>query len=57
MHLTDAAAFTSGNHHHEGTEDARGDESRPLPAPVEQPAPADVPASLRTMERGRRADR
>ncbi|PZG01334.1 N-acetylmuramoyl-L-alanine amidase, partial [Nonomuraea aridisoli] len=31
MHLTDAAAFTGSNHHHEGAEDARGDESRPLP--------------------------
>ncbi|SEG94305.1 N-acetylmuramoyl-L-alanine amidase [Nonomuraea solani] len=51
MHLTDAAAFTSSNHHDGDTEDARGDESRPQPAPAAQPAPAEIPASLRTMER------
>ncbi|TDE35047.1 N-acetylmuramoyl-L-alanine amidase [Nonomuraea mesophila] len=51
MHLTDAAAFTGSNHHHEGGEDARGDESRPLPAPSERPAPTDLPASLRTLEK------
>jgi hypothetical protein len=51
MHLTDAAAYTSANHHSEGEEDARGDEGRPLPAPSAQPAPADLPASLRTMEK------
>ncbi|TDD36788.1 N-acetylmuramoyl-L-alanine amidase [Nonomuraea terrae] len=50
MHLTDAAAFTGSNHHHEGSEDARGDESRPLPV-TSPPAPADIPASLRTMEK------
>ena len=50
MHLTDAAAFTQGNHHDAGAEDARGDESRPLPAPEPRPAPKELPASLRTME-------
>ncbi|MEV0621293.1 peptidoglycan recognition family protein [Nonomuraea sp. NPDC050404] len=50
MHLTDAAAYTNANHHHEGAEDSRGDDGRPLP-PAEAPAPAEVPASLRTMER------
>ncbi|MFC7593000.1 hypothetical protein ACFQYP_61820 [Nonomuraea antimicrobica] len=33
MHLTDAAAFTTSNHHGEGEEDARGDDSRPWPRP------------------------
>ncbi|MEO3870430.1 N-acetylmuramoyl-L-alanine amidase [Nonomuraea sp. B12E4] len=51
MHLTDAAAFTTANHHSEGAEDARGDDSRPLPAPAAPPAPAGLPLSLRTMER------
>jgi hypothetical protein len=51
MHLTDAAAYTGSNHHGEGEEDARGDDSRPLPPAEHEPAPADIPASLRTMER------
>ncbi|GAA3231925.1 N-acetylmuramoyl-L-alanine amidase [Nonomuraea helvata] len=51
MHLTDAAAFATSNHHGDGAEDARGDESRPLPAPEPSSAQADIPASLRTMER------
>ncbi|MGW4468049.1 N-acetylmuramoyl-L-alanine amidase [Nonomuraea sp. NPDC004354] len=52
MHLTDAAAFTGANHHGEGEEDARGDDSRPLALPAEPPAaPADIPASLKTMEK------
>ncbi|MFI7639561.1 N-acetylmuramoyl-L-alanine amidase [Nonomuraea sp. NPDC049400] len=51
MHLTDAAAFTTSNHHGEGTEDARGDESRPLPSPEPSSAETVIPASLRTMER------
>ncbi|MER7504139.1 peptidoglycan recognition family protein [Nonomuraea pusilla] len=51
MHLTDAAAFTGANHHGEGEEDARGDDSRPLPAPAAQEAAVAPPASLRTMER------
>lgn len=51
MHLTDAAAYTGSNHHDEGEEDARGDDSRPLPPADHEPEPADIPASLRTMER------
>ncbi|MFI7128393.1 N-acetylmuramoyl-L-alanine amidase [Nonomuraea sp. NPDC050153] len=51
MHLTDAAAYTASNHHSEGEEDARGDETRPLPAPEPQASPAEIPASLRTMEK------
>ncbi|NUS08017.1 MAG: N-acetylmuramoyl-L-alanine amidase [Nonomuraea sp.] len=50
MHLTDAAAYTGSNHHGEGEEDARGDETRPL-APTPVAGPADIPASLRTMEK------
>ncbi|WP_084959988.1 N-acetylmuramoyl-L-alanine amidase [Thermoactinospora rubra] len=52
MHLTDAAAYTGTNHHHESEEDARGDESRPLP-PADEPVqqPAEIPASLRTLEK------
>ncbi|MFC4012468.1 N-acetylmuramoyl-L-alanine amidase [Nonomuraea purpurea] len=49
MHLTDAAAFSGSNHHDDG--DARGDEGRPLPARKPATAPAEIPASLRTMER------
>src|SRR5688572_5825725 len=51
MHLTDAAAYTGSNHHDEGEEDARGDDSRPLPPADHESEPADIPASLRTMER------
>ncbi|MFI6743623.1 N-acetylmuramoyl-L-alanine amidase [Nonomuraea sp. NPDC050451] len=51
MHLTDAAAYTASNHHSDGEEDARGDESRPLPAPEPQPSTVAIPASLRTMEK------
>ncbi|MET8985473.1 peptidoglycan recognition family protein [Nonomuraea wenchangensis] len=51
MHLTDAAAYTGSNHHDAGEEDARGDDARPLPAPAERPAPTEIPARLRTMER------
>jgi len=48
MHLTDAAPFlTGGSHHDEGTEDARGDEDRPLQLD-EQDAAAPLPESLRT---------
>ncbi|NUP00911.1 MAG: N-acetylmuramoyl-L-alanine amidase [Nonomuraea sp.] len=50
MHLTDAAAYTGSNHHGEGEEDARGDETRPL-APTPVAGPTDIPASLRTMEK------
>ncbi|MFI6324011.1 N-acetylmuramoyl-L-alanine amidase [Nonomuraea sp. NPDC050556] len=51
MHLTDAAAFTGGNHHAEGEEDARGDESRPLAVPTQTAQTQEIPASLRTMEK------
>src|SRR5687768_8394455 len=51
MHLTDAAAYTGTNHHAEGAEDPRGDDSRPMPAPTGTPAPVEIPASLRTMEK------
>ncbi|MFI6906226.1 N-acetylmuramoyl-L-alanine amidase [Nonomuraea sp. NPDC050394] len=52
MHLTDAAAYTGSNHHEEGEEDPRGDDSRPLPPREETPpAPAEIPESLRTMEK------
>lgn len=54
MHLTDAAAFAGSNHHAEGEEDARGDESRPLAVPEvpeEEAPPAEIPAALRTMEK------
>ncbi|WP_049556757.1 N-acetylmuramoyl-L-alanine amidase [Nonomuraea sp. SBT364] len=51
MHLTDAAAYTGSNHHDEGTEDPRGDESRPSAVPEQQAAPVEIPASLRTMEK------
>ncbi|ONK12552.1 N-acetylmuramoyl-L-alanine amidase A [Streptomyces sp. MP131-18] len=58
MHLTDAATALAaseptGGHHAHGTEDARGDTSRPLPPP--SPGPRDapdtraVPADLRTL--------
>ncbi|NUR92147.1 MAG: N-acetylmuramoyl-L-alanine amidase, partial [Nonomuraea sp.] len=50
MHLTDAAAYTGSNHHGEGEEDARGDETRPL-APTPVAGPTEIPASLRTMEK------
>ncbi|MEV4578016.1 N-acetylmuramoyl-L-alanine amidase [Nonomuraea jabiensis] len=51
MHLTDAAAYAASNHHSDGEEDARGDESRPLPAPEPQQSSVAIPASLRTMEK------
>jgi hypothetical protein len=54
MHLTDAAAFTGSNHHGEGEEDARGDESRPLGPAPEAPEPDEIPGSLRTLERAAR---
>jgi hypothetical protein len=47
MHLTDAAAVTRWPHHH-GTEDARGDDSRPLR--VAPPASSELPPELRTIE-------
>ncbi|GAA0921270.1 N-acetylmuramoyl-L-alanine amidase [Nonomuraea longicatena] len=51
MHLTDAAAYTTTNHHEEGEEDPRGDDSRPSTGDKEPPAPQEPPASLRTMEK------
>jgi hypothetical protein len=50
MHLTDAGSYTGTNHHGEGTEDARGDDGRPLPVTA-RTAPAEPPSSLRTMDR------
>ncbi|SCL59775.1 N-acetylmuramoyl-L-alanine amidase [Micromonospora citrea] len=55
MHLTDAehvAAQSGGTHHDEGTEDPRGDDSRPSLAEAHEP-PADPPpaeAALRTLD-------
>ncbi|WP_327089784.1 N-acetylmuramoyl-L-alanine amidase [Nonomuraea sp. NBC_01738] len=53
MHLTDAAAYTGSNHHAEGEEDSRGDESRPPRAVPRNPevTPEQIPASLKTMEK------
>ncbi|MFI6479791.1 N-acetylmuramoyl-L-alanine amidase [Nonomuraea sp. NPDC050663] len=51
MHLTDAAAYAGTNHHDHGEEDSRGDESRPQETAEAAPAPAEIPASLRTMEK------
>ncbi|WP_214323429.1 N-acetylmuramoyl-L-alanine amidase [Nonomuraea sediminis] len=51
MHLTDAEAFAGTNHHGDGEEDARGDDSRPL-APAAQAAPVtEIPAALKTMDK------
>lgn len=51
MHLTDArTALARAPHHSEGAEDARGDESRPLPVPEARlPEPSELPARLRTL--------
>ncbi|MEU7002072.1 peptidoglycan recognition family protein [Nonomuraea sp. NPDC046570] len=51
MHLTDAASFTGSNHHGEGEEDPRGDETRPLAVPKVAPVTQEIPASLRTLEK------
>ncbi|MDX3665628.1 N-acetylmuramoyl-L-alanine amidase [Streptomyces europaeiscabiei] len=53
MHLTDArTALADAPHHSEGTEDARGDDSRaPLVAGAELPEPAELPARLKTLTR------
>ncbi|MEV7192080.1 N-acetylmuramoyl-L-alanine amidase [Streptomyces sp. NPDC093510] len=63
MHLTDArTALASAPHHSEGTEDPRGDTSRPAPPPrAEVPDESELPARLRTLPRaaeltGRSAD-
>ncbi len=48
MHLTDAAPFlTGGTHHDHGTEDPRGDETRPLELAEQAVAP--LAESLRTL--------
>ncbi|MFI6800315.1 N-acetylmuramoyl-L-alanine amidase [Streptosporangium canum] len=54
MHLTDAAALTdlpATDHHGQGEEDPRGDDGRPLAATAKPAAPAEIPASLRTLEK------
>ncbi|MEU3791426.1 N-acetylmuramoyl-L-alanine amidase [Streptomyces fructofermentans] len=55
MHLTDARtalAGTDASHHGDGTEDARGDESRAPRLPVPRlPAVAELPARLQTLTR------
>ncbi|RST10426.1 N-acetylmuramoyl-L-alanine amidase [Streptomyces sp. WAC05374] len=54
MHLTDAAtALASAPHHSHGTEDPRGDTSRPAKrvADAGLPAPSALPPRLRTLER------
>jgi N-acetyl-anhydromuramyl-L-alanine amidase AmpD len=51
MHLTDArTALADARHHSAGTEDARGDSARPPLLPdAKPPAPAEIPARLRTL--------
>ncbi|MEU9733824.1 peptidoglycan recognition family protein [Streptomyces sp. NPDC048002] len=53
MHLTDArTALAGAAHHSEGTEDARGDASRPALVPEQRiPSAGEVPARLRTLQR------
>ncbi|MFF7446293.1 MULTISPECIES: N-acetylmuramoyl-L-alanine amidase [unclassified Streptomyces] len=53
MHLTDArAALARAPHHSEGTEDARGDSTRPALLPeTDVPAPTSFPARLTTLPR------
>ncbi|MEW1720394.1 N-acetylmuramoyl-L-alanine amidase [Streptomyces sp. NPDC093109] len=54
MHLTDAGtALAEAPHHSDGTEDARGDASRPMRAvaATAPPSGAELPARLRTLER------
>jgi N-acetylmuramoyl-L-alanine amidase-like protein len=52
MHLTDAAALLRTPQHHTGPgEDPRGDDARAARHPVETAVPAEIPASLRTLER------
>ncbi|WP_406312343.1 N-acetylmuramoyl-L-alanine amidase [Streptosporangium sp. NBC_01639] len=54
MHLTDAAALNTApaaDHHGQGEEDPRGDDSRPLTLREHLAAPAAIPASLRTLEK------
>ncbi|MER6156362.1 N-acetylmuramoyl-L-alanine amidase [Streptomyces sp. NPDC001868] len=51
LHLTDArTALAEAPHHSEGTEDARGDDSRPpLVAEADLPDPGELPPRLRTL--------
>jgi N-acetyl-anhydromuramyl-L-alanine amidase AmpD len=52
MHLTDAAPLLSaGTHHDDGTEDARGDEERPLQLEPQAQSAQDLPESLETAPR------
>ncbi|APY84956.1 N-acetylmuramoyl-L-alanine amidase [Streptomyces alfalfae] len=53
MHLTDArTALAAASHHSEGTEDPRGDTSRPAKPPkAHVPAESEVPARLMTLPR------
>ncbi|WP_055556515.1 N-acetylmuramoyl-L-alanine amidase [Streptomyces sp. NBRC 110028] len=53
MHLTDAfTALSAAPHHSQGTEDARGDQARPLRVPeASVPEPRQLPARLRTLDR------
>ncbi|MEU1806854.1 peptidoglycan recognition family protein [Streptomyces sp. NPDC019937] len=53
MHLTDAfTALSAAPHHSRGTEDARGDQARPLRVPeASVPEPRRLPARLRTLDR------
>ncbi|MFI0779889.1 N-acetylmuramoyl-L-alanine amidase [Streptomyces sp. NPDC021212] len=53
MHLTDAfTALSSAPHHSQGTEDARGDQARPLRVPEASVSePRQLPARLRTLDR------
>ncbi|EKX65870.1 N-acetylmuramoyl-L-alanine amidase [Streptomyces ipomoeae] len=53
MHLTDArTALAEAPHHSEGTEDARGDDSRaPLVPEADLPENSELPARLRTLTR------
>ncbi|MEU1129028.1 N-acetylmuramoyl-L-alanine amidase [Streptomyces sp. NPDC005900] len=53
MHLTDArTALASAPHHGEGTEDPRGDTSRPMPPPrTKVPDESRLPARLMTLPR------
>lgn len=60
MHLTDlSSALAQAPHHSDGTEDPRGDDARPMPAPAAPaadatdaaPATSELPSSLRTLDR------
>jgi hypothetical protein len=49
MHLTDLRAAGGGSEYDQGTEDARGDDARPMPVPHALP-PAAPPADLQTID-------